>query len=118
MDIVPMLLAGLGGVFLGMLLTSRVLGWLQAIVEARSNAASPDGAPHTSMFMVALLHSGPWLLMTTVAGGVIAFTKSNAEGWVWFFSGVVITPIVLVPAAVLVSRRKAKSKQQRSTHAA
>jgi len=111
-----MVLAGLGGIILGMLLTSRVIGWLQAIAGARS--ATGGDTSSAPMVVVVLLHSGPWLLVATLVGGFLAFTKSDAEGWTWFFSGVVIAPLVLIPAAIVISRRNAKSKQEGSTNAA
>ena len=109
-----MVLAGFGGVILGSLLTSRVIGWLQAIAEARGALASPN----PSVVAAAVLHSGPWLLVATLAGGFFALTESGAEGWLWFFSGVVVAPLLLIPTAIVISRRNAKAKHQGSTNAA
>ena len=105
MDTVPLVLAGLGGIVLGMLLTSRLIGWVQAIVEARRTT----GGTSAPMIMVVLLHSGPWLLLATLVGGFFALSRSDAEGWTWFLSGVVIAPLVLIPAAIVISRRSANS---------
>lgn len=104
MDVVPLVLAGVGGIFLGMLLTARVLSWLQAIVEARK-AGAEDSSSRTPLIAVVLLHSGPWLLAITFFGAYYAVTRNDGEGWIWFFSGVVVAPLALIPTAILISRR-------------
>jgi len=118
MDIVPMVLAGFGGVILGGLLTSRVLSWLQMIIETRSAAQVAGHSSLAPMLAAILLHSGPWLLTGTLVFGYFAFSRSGAEGWTWFFSGVVIAPLLLIPSAIVISRRDAKSKQQTPSNAA
>jgi hypothetical protein len=104
----PMLAWGIGGFAIGTLLASRVVGWVVAISEARRSAKTA-GASSTPLATVLLLHSGPWLLVATLVGGFLALTKSDAEGWIWFFSGVVVAPLVLIPAAILISRRNIKA---------
>jgi len=125
MDFVPSFLAGIGGFFLGMLLTSRVIGWLQAIVEARkaanANADADTVRPsRISLPLAAVLHSGPWLLGGTMWWAYFVLTKPHAAEWVWFFSGIAAAPLVLVPTAIVISLRKknAKVEREKTTNAA
>jgi len=118
MDVVPFVLAGVGGIFLGMLVTARVLSWIQAMVEARKAAVSKESSSRTALVVVVLLHSGPWLLGITFFGAYYALTRNDGEGWVWFFSGIVVAPLVLIPTAILISRRNEKLRQRGSANAA
>ena len=106
MDIVPMVLAGFGGVVLGSLLTSSAIGWLQVVAEVKAAGVTA----RSSVAAAIVLHSGPWLFVATLLGAFFALTNTDAEGWRWFFAGVVMAPLVLIPTAIVISRRNAKSK--------
>jgi biotin transporter BioY len=113
MDLVPAFLAGFGGFFLGMLLASRVIGWLQAIIEARKAThvnADAGTATHITLPLAAVLHSGPWLLGGTMWWAYFVLAKPHSAEWVWFFSGIVVAPLVLVPTAIVISLRKKNAK--------
>ena len=51
-----------------------------------------------------------WLLLATLIGGFLALSRSNADGWLWFFSGLALAPVVLIPVAVLISRRSNRAR--------
>ena len=64
MDMSIVLLA-FGGYLGGMLVLSRTLRWAAALRDALR--APADGAPRQSWFVLAVLHSAPWLLALAIA---------------------------------------------------
>ena len=74
------------GFLVGSLVFNRTLQWIFAIVigvkEWRAGYGSPWAIP-----LYLLLHSGPWLLATTVFLAVEVFSKPHEPWWPWFFAG-------------------------------
>jgi hypothetical protein len=107
MDLIPSLLSGVAGFFLGMILTSRVVAWLQMLeVSLKSNPESRS----RSLFMTGVLHSGPWFLLGTVWAAYFVLSKPYSNEWLAFFVGIAIAPLVLIPTAIVISLRKKKAQ--------
>ena len=85
------------GFFLGTFLFSRVGSWVQAIAAAVQ--ASKDGAPKSTVAMVAVLSSGPWLLAAFGVWAYYVLSAPHGPAWNWFFGAVGAA----IPAWLLIS---------------
>lgn len=126
MDLLLLFLAPIGGLWIGMLITSRVVSWLQSIELVMNNAKGGHrGAPthrswSSSLVLVGILHSGPWLLGGAIYSAYRVLSGSFVPEWIWFFGGMGLAPFIVVPLAILYARRaeKAKAEKKGSANAA
>jgi hypothetical protein len=103
------------GFFLGTFLFSRDGSWVQAIVTA-VQASKRGDAPKSTIAVVAVLSSGPWLLAAFIFWAYYILSAPHERAWSWFFSAVGVA----IPAWLLISlylyhrskRMQAAAKEQ------
>jgi hypothetical protein len=94
------------GLFLGTFLFSRVGAWVQALATA-AKASSTTGASVGNIALIAVLHSGPWLLAGVVFWAYHVLSAAHQRAWDWFFAAVVVSiPVWFIVLLYLHHRAK------------
>jgi len=94
------------GLFLGTFLFSRVGAWVQALATA-AKASSTTGASRGNIALIAVLHSGPWLLAGVVFWAYHVLSDAHQRAWDWFFGAVVVSiPVWFIVLLYLHHRAK------------
>jgi hypothetical protein len=114
MTILPGVCFAFFGLFVGLLVWSRAVRWIHSIwvaVKAR-RSGNPADAPASSFLVLALLHSGPWLLATVIAFAWIILSRPHPAGWHWFFGGMLATPLLIAVNVAVFMRRVRRRRAQ------
>jgi len=112
METILQVSAPIWGFFLGTFLFSRVGGWIQAIAAALQNRRGEAGwktAP-----LVAVLHSGPWLLAAMVYWAYHVVSAPHLPAWDWFLGGVVTAIPVWFAISIYLYRRSKRLGVERA----
>src|SRR5689334_24418291 len=92
-DLVPFYAAAFG-VLLGSAILLLVNRWLMAIMIARRE--------RNPIFPLALVHSGLWALVGTLAFTGYILLNAHEPWWLWFFSAFYFVPVCIYSYAVTV----------------
>jgi hypothetical protein len=90
------------GIILGTLIVSRVGFWLHTVIDSvkrlrmREDSRGLDPSAGNLLAPI-LLHSGPRLLAATLYWAYYSLANSPTPGWLWFFGGIAIAPILWAP---------------------
>jgi hypothetical protein len=107
------ILTVLGGIFVGLQVWSRSVRWVHSVWLAAKSRGDNANSVSLDLPMVLFLHSGPWLLAAFVAFTVYIFSTPHQSGWVWFFGGVFVTPLLIGLNVLWYFQRKRKAEQLR-----
>ena len=94
------------GLFLGTFLFSRVGAWFKAIATAAKLSSSP-GSSRGNIALVAVLHSGPWLLACVAFWAYNVLSDVHQRAWEWFFGAMAVSiPVWFIVLLYLHHRAK------------
>jgi hypothetical protein len=112
MDAIQYLPLSLLGLFIGLLVWSRAVRWIISLFVAFQSKRNSTVAAGSwwNVAMVGLLSSAPWLLIIVLASATYILSRPHGEGWVWFFCGMLATPLLIAINLLQVLRRLRKRK--------
>ena len=94
------------GFLVGSLVWSRAARWITSLWSGiKAHRSNPEVTTTLSLVALALLHSGPWLSVATIALACVIFSRPHSDLWMWFFGGMLSTPFILVATFIVIRRR-------------
>ncbi len=95
------------GVLLGLILWTRVAAWTIGAMSLRKEGAKMATVDESSAKKILYPMVGWWWL---IVGSILAYlvirsTPDGRFGWIWFFAGMALTPLLVLTNFFFVARR-------------
>ena len=112
MDTISYLPLSLFGLFIGLLVWSRAVRWIFSLFIAIRDKRSPTttAGSWTNVVVTGFLSSAPWLLIAVAALATYILSHPHSAGWLWFFYGMLATPLLIAVNLLQFFRRRRKHK--------
>ncbi|MGH8612144.1 MAG: hypothetical protein ACREYF_08910 [Gammaproteobacteria bacterium] len=107
------LMAAFGGLFLALVTLPPVISWA-GIVYAQLVLEPPETRRAKILLPMLILHSGPWVLVILILGGIKLFSVADNPWRLWFVAGFALYSCMML-AIVMVGLRKVKHAVHQQT---
>ena len=102
--------AVLPGILAGSIIVQFVIHWAHLLLAGlrrdSDSSPSPEQSKLNWALLFAVIHPVPWLLLVGVPYGIFRLVQNPpADGWLWFFGGIVFWVIACLLLAYLVTRK-------------